>query len=47
MITYRGWLVTMDDTWIYHYDLEAKRYQWSGVIDPHPAQKIAIAKNPL
>jgi hypothetical protein len=39
-------LVTMDETWLYHYGPETKQ-QWSGGIAAHPAPKNTECKNPL
>jgi len=40
-------LVTMDETWLYHYDPEAKNNQWSGGTAAHPTPKKSECKNPL
>jgi len=41
-------LITMDETWLYHYDPETKsKNQWSGGIAAHPAPKNSECKNPL
>jgi len=32
-------LVTMDETWLYHYDPETKNNHWTGGIAAHPAAK--------
>ena len=46
-------LVTMDETWLYHYDLETRQSnnQWSGGIafqtPPRPAPNNSECKNPL
>jgi len=37
-------LVTMDETWLYHYDPETKQQSMSGGIVAHPAPKIPSAK---
>ena len=42
-----SWLVTMDETWLYHYDPEKGNNQWSGGIAAHPAPKNSRCKNPL
>ena len=47
MIYWRARLVTMDETWLYHYDPETKDNQWSGSIAAHPAPKNSECKNPL
>jgi hypothetical protein len=43
-------LVTVDETWLYHYDPETRQSNnnWSGGIVAHPAppKKIPIAKIP-
>jgi len=39
-------LVTMDETWLYHYDPETKQ-QSSGGVAAHPAPKNSEGKNPL
>ena len=39
-------LVTMDETWSYHYDLDTKQ-PWSGGIATHPTPKNSECKNPL
>jgi len=44
MIYWRARLVTMDETWLYHYDPETKDNQWSGDIAVHTAPKIPSAK---
>jgi len=41
-------LVTMDETWLYHYDPETKQQSMeSGSIAAHPAPKNSECKNPL
>ena len=40
-------LVTVDETWLYHYDRRQKNNQWSGGIVAHPAPKNSECKNPL
>jgi len=40
-------LVTMDKTWLYHYDPETKQQQWSGGIAAHPAPKNSECNNLL
>ena len=40
-------LVTMDETWLYHYDPETKQQSVSGSIAAHPAPKNSECKNPL
>ena len=37
-------LVTMDETWLYHYDPETSNNQWNGGIGAHPASKISERK---
>jgi len=37
-------LVTMDETWLYHYDPETNNKQWSGGIAAHPAPKYSECK---
>jgi hypothetical protein len=37
-------LVTMDETWLYHYDPETKKIHWNGGIAAHPIPKIPSAK---
>ena len=37
-------LVTMEETWLYHYDPETSNNQWRGGIAAHPAPKIQSAK---
>ena len=39
--------VTMDETWLYHYDPRQSNNQWSGGIAAHPAPKNSECKNPL
>jgi hypothetical protein len=39
-------LVTMDETWLYHYDPKTKQ-RWSGGIVTHPAQKNSECKKRL
>jgi len=39
MISCRARLVTMDETWLYHYDPETSNNQWSGCIAVHPIPK--------
>jgi hypothetical protein len=36
-----SWLVTMDETWLYHYDLETKQQSmgWRHSVSPHPSPK--------
>ena len=43
IVSYRARLVTMDETWLYHYDPETKQ---SGIL-AHPASKNSECKNPL
>ena len=45
MISCRAWLVTMDETWLYHYDPETKQQsmEWRHSGSPRP-QKIPSAK---
>ena len=40
-------LVSMDETWLYHYDPEIKQHQWSGGIAAHPVPNNSECKNPL
>jgi len=40
-------LVTMDETWLYHYDPETKNNQCIDGIATHPAPKNSECKNPL
>jgi len=42
-------LVTMDETWLYHYDPEIKQQsmEWRHSGSPRPAQKNSECKNPL
>jgi len=40
-------LVTMDETWLYHYDPETKQQSMSGGIAAHTAPKNSECKNPL
>jgi len=40
-------LVTMDETWLYHYNSRQNNNQWSGSIAAHPAPKNSECKNPL
>jgi len=42
-----SWLVTMDETWLYHYDLRQSNNQWSGGIAAHRASKYSKCKNLL
>ena len=44
MIFCRARLVTMYETWLYHYDPETNNNQWSGGVAVHPAPKIPSAK---
>jgi len=46
IISCRAPLVTMDETWLYHYDPEQGNNQWSGGIATHPTppQKITNTK---
>ena len=46
MISCRARLVTMDESWLYHYDPETKQ-KCSGGIAAHPAPKNSEYKNPL
>jgi len=39
--------VTVDETWLYHYDRRQSNNQWSGGIAAHPAPKNSECKNPL
>jgi len=36
--------MTMDETWLYHYDPETKQHQWSCGIEAHLAPKIPSGK---
>jgi len=47
MISCRARLVTMDETWLYHYDPETSNNQWSGGMAAHSAPKNSECKNPL
>ena len=47
MISCRARLVTMDETWSYHYDRRQRNNQWSGGIAVDPAPKNSDCKNPL
>ena len=38
-------LVTIDETWLYHYDRRQSNNQWSGGIAAHPAQTIPSDKS--
>ena len=40
-------LVTMDETWLYHYDPETKKQSMECGIAAHPAPKNSGCKNPL
>ena len=40
-------LVTMDETWVHHYNPETSNNQWSDGIAVHPAPKNSECKNPL
>ena len=40
-------LVTMDETWLYHYDPETKQQSMEWRIAAHPAPKNSECKNPL
>ena len=40
-------LVTMDETWLYHYDSETKQQSTEGSIVAHPAPIYSECKNPL
>ena len=40
-------LVTMDETWLYHYDSRQSSNQWSFGIAAHSTPKISKCKNPL
>ena len=40
-------LVTMDETWLYHYDPETNNNHLNGGIAAHPTPKISECKNPL
>ena len=42
-------LVTMDETWLYHYDPETRQpwMEWQHSGSTHPAPKILSEKNPL
>jgi len=44
-----SWLLTMDETWLYHYDPETKQQsmEWRHSGSPRPAPKISECKNPL
>jgi len=44
MIFCRKRLMTMDDTWLYHYDPETKQQSMGGGIAAHPTPKIPSAK---
>jgi len=39
--------VTMDETWLYHYEPETKQQSWSGGIVTHPAPNNSECKNLL
>jgi len=39
MISCRARLVTMDETWLYHYDPETKQQSMEGGLASHPAPK--------
>jgi len=47
MISYRARLVTLDETWLYHYDRRQSNSHWSGGIAAHPSPKNSECKNPL
>jgi len=49
MISCRARLVTMDETWLYHYDPETKpqSMEWRHSGSPRPAKKNSECKNPL
>jgi len=46
MISYRARLVTMDETWLYHYDPETKQQsmEWRHSGSPHP-KKFRVQKS--
>jgi len=45
MIFCRARLVTMDDTWLYHYDPETKQQSMGGGIAAHPTPKFRVQKS--
>ena len=47
MFSCRALLVTMEETWLYHYDLGTNNNQWSGGITAQTAPKNSECKNPL
>ena len=40
-------LVTMDETWLYHYDPETKQQSWIGGIATHPTSKYSECKKKI
>jgi len=46
MIFCRARLVTMDETWLYHYETETKQQpmEWRHSFSPRPPRKIPSAK---
>jgi len=49
MISCRARLVTVDETWLYHYDPQTKQQsmEWRHSGSPRPALKNSECKNPL
>ena len=47
MISFQSRLLTMDETWLYHYDRRQSNNQWSGGIANHTTPKNSVCKNSL
>jgi len=47
MISCLARLVTMNETWLYHYDPEIKQKSMEWGIAAYPAPKYSVCKNPL